>query len=118
MHAWLAVCILVQRSWEGDIRYLDPAVEQQPVQRWLWQEAMGKRSPPMWPKTHRVFDPKAHARADYHTFGAAGEMTGCCGLNVSAFCETTQTYNTMVHFSGHALNGRKQALKRGSLPHK
>ena len=49
-------------------------------------------------RTHQAFDPKAHARADYHTFGAAGEKTECCGSNVST-------------------NGGKQTLKRGTLPH-
>ena len=30
----------------------------------------------------------------YHAFfGATGEKTGCCGSNVSTFCETTRTYN-------------------------
>ena len=75
---------------------------------------MDKRSLPMWGRTHQVFNPKAHARADYHTFGAAGEVTVCCGPNVSISCGTTQTYNGAF---GHALNGGKQVLKRGSLPH-
>ena len=35
----------------------------------LAQAALSKK------KTHRFLDPKAHARADYHTFGAAGEKT-------------------------------------------
>ena len=49
---------------------------------------MDKRFPPMWPRTHRVFDPKVHAHAGYHTFGAADEKTECYGSNVSAFCDT------------------------------
>ena len=37
-HAWLEVCILVQRSWEGDIRSLDLAVEND-----LCSDGSGKR---------------------------------------------------------------------------
>ena len=77
---------------------------------------MGNRFLPMWPRAHLAFDPKAHARADYHTFGAAGEK-----LNVmDQTCQFSagRPEHTMVHFSGHALNGGKQTLKRGSLPHK
>ncbi len=46
-----------------------------------------------WPKNHLALFPKAHASADYHTFGAAGEMIVCYGLNVLASCRTTRTYN-------------------------
>ena len=43
--------------------------------------------------THQVSGPKAHARVDYHTFGASDEKPVCCGLNVSNSCGTTRTYN-------------------------
>ena len=64
---------------------------------------MGRQFLLMWPRTHRVFGPKAHARVCCRTFGAAGETTECYGSGVSVFCGTTRTYNGAICVDWHSM---------------